>query len=58
MGLAAGAWRMREAARRAIADGDVERAHALAAQAQEIYRTQSGRDLEMVSSWLAGASAD
>ena len=53
MGLAAGAWRMREAARRAIAGGDVERARALAAQAQEICRTPAGGDLEIVSSWLS-----
>jgi hypothetical protein len=52
MGLAAGAWRLREAARQAIAEGDATRARALASQAQEICRTQAGRDLEMVSSWL------
>jgi hypothetical protein len=55
MGLAAGAWRMREAARQAIAEGDAGRAHALAAEAQEICRTQAGRDLELLSSWLSGA---
>jgi ribosomal protein S14 len=54
MGLAVSAWRMREAARQAIADGDVARAHALAVRAQEICRTQAGRDLEMVTSCLAG----
>jgi len=54
MGLAAGAWRMREAARQAIAEGDAGRAHALAAEAQEICRTQAGRDLELVSFWLCG----
>ena len=58
MGLAAGAWRMREAARVAIAEGDGARARALACQAQEICRTAAGRDLEMVSSWLAGASLE
>jgi hypothetical protein len=52
MSLAAVAWRMREAARNAIAQGDVARARALASQAQEICRTPAGRDLEMVSSWL------
>jgi len=56
MGLAAGAWRMREAARQAIAEGDVARARALATQAQEICRSAAGRDLEMVSSWLCGAA--
>ena len=58
MGLAAGAWRMREAARRAIAGGDLALARALASQAQEICRTAAGRDLEMLSSWLAGASLE
>ena len=58
MGLAVGAWRMREAARQAIAEGDVARARALASQAQEICRSAAGRDLEMVSSWLAGASLE
>jgi hypothetical protein len=58
MGLAAGAWRMREASRQAIAGGDLARARALAAQAQEICRTPAGRDLEMVSSWLAREGLD
>jgi len=56
MGLAAGAWRLREAARRAIAEGDAMRARQLAAQAQELCRTAAGKHLEMVSSWLAGDS--
>ena len=54
MGLAAGAWRMREAARQAIAEGDAARARALAAEAQEICATPQGRELEIVASWLAG----
>ena len=58
MRLAVGAWRMREAARDAISVGDLARARALAAKAQEICRTPAGWDLEMVSSWLAGASAE
>lgn len=58
MGLAAGAWRMREAARQAIAEGDLERARALAAQAQELCRTPAGRDLELVSATLAGANSN
>ena len=53
MGLAASAWRLREAARQAIAGGDMMRARALAAQAQELCRTPAGRDLEMITSWLA-----
>jgi hypothetical protein len=58
MGLAAGAWRMREAARQAIADGDAARARVLAAQALEICGTPAGRDLEKISSWLAGDGQD
>ena len=54
MGLAAGAWRMREAARQAIAEGDAARARALAAEAQEICGTPQGRELEIIASWLAG----
>jgi hypothetical protein len=57
MSLAAGAWRIREAAREAIAEGDLARAHALAAQAQEICRTQAGRDLELVSRWVGESGA-
>jgi hypothetical protein len=57
MRLAAGAWRLRAAARQAIAEGDPERARALAAQAQEICRTPAGRDLEMIGSWLAVAAS-
>jgi hypothetical protein len=49
---------MREAARQAIADGDAARAYSLAVQAQEICMTQAGRELELVSSWLAGAIAE
>jgi hypothetical protein len=58
MSLAASAWRMRDAARQALAGGEAARARALAAQAQEICWTTAGRDLEMVSSCLAGKSAD
>ena len=52
MTLVASAWRLREAARQAIAEGDMMRARALAAQAQEICRTPAGRDLEMVAGFL------
>jgi hypothetical protein len=52
MGLMAGAWRLREAARRAIAAGDPGRARALALRAQEICRTPDGGRLETLSSWL------
>jgi predicted amidophosphoribosyltransferase len=54
MGLAASAWRLREAAREAIAGGDMMRARELAAQAQELCGTPAGRDLELVSGWLDG----
>jgi hypothetical protein len=52
MGLVASAWRLREAARQAIAAGDMVQARALAAEAQELCRTPAGRDLEMITSWL------
>jgi predicted amidophosphoribosyltransferase len=55
MSLAVAAWRMREAARQAISEGDIAGAHALAAQAQELCGTPAGRDLEFVSRWLSGA---
>jgi hypothetical protein len=58
MGLAACAWRLREAARQAIAEGEAAPAHALAMQAQEICWTTAGRDLELISSCLAGTTAD
>ena len=58
MRLAAAAWRMREAARDAISLGDMARARALASQAQEVCQTPAGRDLEMVSGWLSGWSAE
>jgi hypothetical protein len=54
MELAAGAWRLREAARDALAEGDSTRAQALAAQAQRICRTPAGARLESVTHWLAG----
>ncbi len=53
MGLVVSAWHLREAARQAIAEGDMTRAHALAAQAQELCRTPAGRALEIVSGCLA-----
>jgi hypothetical protein len=54
MTLAASAWRMRKAAREAVAAGDVARARRLAARAQEICYTPGGRRLEALSGWLAG----
>ncbi len=58
MGLAVSAWRLRDAARQAIAEGDMVRARGLAAQAQELCGTPAGRDLEMVSGCLAGANME
>ena len=57
MALVVTAWRLREAARQAIGEGDMMRASALAAQAQELCRTPAGRDLEMVAGWLEGPCA-
>ncbi len=54
--LAAGSWRLRESARQAIAEGDPAHARSLAAQAQNLCRTPSGGDLEMLTSWLVFAS--
>jgi len=54
MGLAVSAWRLREAARQALAEGDARNALRLATEAQEICRTPAGANLEMVSSLLAG----
>jgi hypothetical protein len=52
MTLAASAWRLRQAARLAIAAGDPARAGALASQAERICRTEPGRRLEALSAWL------
>jgi hypothetical protein len=53
MGLVANAWRLRQAARQAIAGGDPVRARALAGEAQQICYTPAGGRLEALSSWLA-----
>jgi hypothetical protein len=58
MALVVSAWRLREAARQAIAEGDMMRARALAAQAQELCRTRAGGDLEMVAAWLDDTSLE
>jgi hypothetical protein len=52
MSLAAAAWRMRQAARQALADNDPERARMLSRQAEAICHTPAGRRLEELSSWL------
>jgi hypothetical protein len=56
MMLVASAWRARQAARKWLADGDFPRASALAAEAQQLSRTDAGRKLEILTNWLAGAS--
>lgn len=53
MMLAASAWRLRQAARQAIVDGDPGQALTLASQAEAICHSPAGRNLEVVSSWLA-----
>jgi hypothetical protein len=52
MNLAAAAWRMRQAARQAIAQGDPHGARQLASQAESICHTQAGARLEQISAWL------
>ena len=54
MTLAASAWRMRQAARAAVAAGDFARARELASRAQEICYMPAGRRLAALSAWLAG----
>jgi hypothetical protein len=58
MGLVVSAWRLRDAARQAIAEGDMVQARALAGQAQELCGTPAGRDLEIVSGWRGDASIE
>jgi hypothetical protein len=52
MTLAASAWRLRQAARNAIAADDPARALTLAAEAEAICHTPAGRSLEALCSWL------
>ena len=52
MRLQASAWRLRQAARDAIREGDLSRAHALATKAQEICHTAQGSRLTFVAVWL------
>ena len=53
MTLAASAWRMRQAARQALAVGEFARTRELASQAQRICCTAAGRKLEALGAWLA-----
>ena len=47
------AWRLREAARQAIASGDSINAAALASQAEALHGTPAGKRIQALSSWLA-----
>ena len=50
--LALKAWRLREAARRAINAGDFGGGLDLASQAQDAHRTAAGESLRVVGDWL------
>jgi hypothetical protein len=52
MRLAVRAWQLRQAARRALAVGDVERGVVLANEAQGIQDTGSGESLRLLGEWL------
>ncbi len=54
MTLAAAAWRLRRAARQALAADQFARVQELASQAQQVCSTPSGRGLEGLGRWLAG----
>jgi hypothetical protein len=47
------AWRLREAARQAIASGDPINAGTLASQAEALQGTPAGKRIRTLSSWLA-----
>jgi len=53
MTIAAEAWRLREAVRRAIVAGEFGRALELAGKAQEAQATPAGGTLLRLSAWLA-----
>jgi hypothetical protein len=53
--LAIKSWRLREAARRAFGEGELEQAFTLAAEAQEVQRTPGGEALWAVSGLLRSA---
>uniref|UniRef100_Q01SX3 Uncharacterized protein n=1 Tax=Solibacter usitatus (strain Ellin6076) TaxID=234267 RepID=Q01SX3_SOLUE len=58
MTLAAAAWRLRQAARQALAADEFVRVRELAAQAQQVCATPSGMSLKNLGNWLAGPSLD
>ena len=52
MRLVVSAWRMRQAARQALAAGDFARTRDMASRAQQICGTPAGRSLETLGKWL------
>lgn len=50
--LAVQAWRLRQAARDALARGDLTRARQLADTAQAVHRTPRGASLRLLARWL------
>jgi hypothetical protein len=53
MTVVAAAWRIRQAARQALAAGDFARANSLASQAQQLSYTPAGRKLEAITAVCA-----
>jgi len=53
--LAAKAWRLRQAARQALASGQFDLAGRLAAEAQAAHHTQGAESLLALSRWLGSA---
>jgi len=51
--LTAKAWQLREAARRALAAGQIESAIGLATEAQNAHHTRAGECLRVLSKWLS-----
>jgi len=54
MALQLKAWRLREAAREALSNGDFIRAKSFADQAEEMHSTPAGKHIQFLSSWMAG----
>ena len=52
MTLAAKAWQLREAARRALCEGGIDQAFELACAAEEAQHTEAGKSLRAVCAWL------
>jgi hypothetical protein len=54
--LAAEAWRLRDAARAAVAAGEFALGSELAARAQQVNHTGAGEALRALSEWLRGSA--